>query len=213
MSITAIQNDGPSTQQPKSAIAVYCRSAVNMRRKARTESFTVLSYDNVRENGVTAKAAVLGPQSSLRCRLAAWTPTQCDLPCTIWLTTAFHLAATEETLQLAADQLGVYILRYRPVNPSASGSSKITCEWSPGLGHRRRAIRCDVVPFEMMKLRMLNGSQFSSPICYLGAGDTIADTMTPTRFTGAVRRRCLMNKRRRCHAVEGTDIWKGSANC
>ncbi len=55
-----IQNDLAHPQQPKSAIG-YIVEALNMRREQGLKAFTVLSCDNVRENGHVAKAAVLGP--------------------------------------------------------------------------------------------------------------------------------------------------------
>ncbi len=81
------------------------------------------------------------------------------------------------------------ILRYRrePFRQWVIEDSAFV-EWSPGLGYRRRAIRCNVVPFEMMKLRMLNGSHsFLAYLGYLGRYDTIADTMTNPAYRRAAR--------------------------
>lgn len=180
-----IQNDLAHPQQPKSAIG-YIVEALNMRREQGLKAFTVLSCDNVRENGHVAKAAVLGLAKARDAALAAWIADNVTFPCT--MVDRIVPAATEETLQLVADQLGVY-------DPCA-----IACEpfrqWviednfvngRPDWDTVGAQFVADVVPFEMMKLRMLNGSHsFLAYLGYLGGYDTIADTMT-TRLTGARR--------------------------
>ncbi|EAZ5194882.1 hypothetical protein JS43_12370 [Salmonella enterica subsp. enterica serovar Rissen] len=65
-----IQNDLAHPQQPKSAIG-YIVEALNMRREQGLKAFTVLSCDNVRENGHVAKAAVLGLAKARDAALAA----------------------------------------------------------------------------------------------------------------------------------------------
>lgn len=95
-----------------------------MRREQGLKAFTVLSCDNVRENGHVAKAAVLGTAKARDAALAAWIADNVTFPCT--MVDRIVPAATEETLQLVADQLGFMILALSPANPSASGSSKIT---------------------------------------------------------------------------------------
>ncbi|MCJ8728017.1 fructuronate reductase, partial [Escherichia coli] len=96
-------------------------------------------------------------------------------------------AATPETLQEIADQLGVY-------DPCA-----IACEpfrqWviednfvngRPDWDKVGAQFVADVVPFEMMKLRMLNGSHsFLAYLGYLGGYETIADTMTNPAYRKA----------------------------
>lgn len=56
-----IQHDIVNPQSPKSAIG-YIVEALALRRKQGLKAFTVLSCDNVRENGHVAKAAVPGWQ-------------------------------------------------------------------------------------------------------------------------------------------------------
>lgn len=116
-----------------------------------------MSCDNVRENGHVAKVAVLGLAQARDPQLAAWIEENVTFPCT--MVDRIVPAATPETLQEIADQLGVY-------DPCA-----IACEpfrqWviednfvngRPDWDKVGAQFVADVVPFEMMKLRMLNGS-------------------------------------------------------
>lgn len=205
-----IQNDLAHPQQPKSAIG-YIVEALNMRREQGLKAFTVLSCDNVRENGHVAKAAVLGLAKARDAALAAWIADNVTFPCT--MVDRIVPAATEETLQLVADQLGVY-------DPCA-----IACEpfrqWviednfvngRPDWDTVGAQFVADVVPFEMMKLRMLNGSHsFLAYLGYLGGYDTIADTMTNPAYRRAALALMLDEQAPTLSMPEGTDL-EGYAN-
>lgn len=130
---------------------------MRLRREKGLKAFTVMSCDNVRENGHVAKVAVLGLAQARDPQLAAWIEENVTFPCT--MVDRIVPAATPETLQEIADQLGVY-------DPCA-----IACEpfrqWviednfvngRPDWDKVGAQFVADVVPFEMMKLRMLNGS-------------------------------------------------------
>ena len=135
----------------------YIVEALRLRREKGLKAFTVMSCDNVRENGHVAKVAVLGLAQARDPQLAAWIEENVTFPCT--MVDRIVPAATPETLQEIADQLGVY-------DPCA-----IACEpfrqWviednfvngRPDWDKVGAQFVADVVPFEMMKLRMLNGS-------------------------------------------------------
>ncbi len=65
----------------------------------------------------------------------------------------------------------------------------------------------DVVPFEMMKLRMLNGSHsFLAYLGYLGGYETIADTMTNPAYRNAARALMLNEQAPTLSMPEGTDL-------
>ena len=172
-----IKHDLENPTAPKSAIG-YIVEALRLRREKGLKAFTVMSCDNVRENGHVAKVAVLGLAQARDPQLAAWIEENVTFPCT--MVDRIVPAATPETLQEIADQLGVY-------DPCA-----IACEpfrqWviednfvngRPDWDKVGAQFVADVVPFEMMKLRMLNGSHsFLAYLGYLGGYETIADTMT-----------------------------------
>lgn len=117
-------------------------------------------------------------------------------------------AATPETLQEIADQLGVY-------DPCA-----IACEpfrqWviednfvngRPDWDKVGAQFVADVVPFEMMKLRMLNGSHsFLAYLGYLGGYETIADTMTNPAYRKAAFSLMMQEQAPTLSMPEGTDL-------
>ncbi|MGS9235684.1 fructuronate reductase, partial [Salmonella enterica subsp. enterica serovar Infantis] len=65
----------------------------------------------------------------------------------------------------------------------------------------------DVVPFEMMKLSMLNGSHsFLAYLGYLGGYDTIADTMTNPAYRRAALALMLDEPAPTLSMPKGTDM-------
>ncbi|EJO4622303.1 fructuronate reductase [Shigella flexneri] len=190
---------------PKSAIG-YIVEALRLRREKGLKAFTVMSCDNVRENGHVAKVAVLGLAQARDPQLAAWIEENVTFPCT--MVDRIVPAATPETLQEIADQLGVY-------DPCA-----IACEpfrqWviednfvngRPDWDKVGAQFVADVVPFEMMKLRMLNGSHsFLAYLGYLGGYETIADTMTNPDYRKAAFALMMQEQAPTLSMPEGTDL-------
>lgn len=65
----------------------------------------------------------------------------------------------------------------------------------------------DVVPFEMMKLRMLNGSHsFLAYLGYLGGYETIADTVTNPAYRKAAFALMMQEQAPTLSMPEGTDL-------
>ncbi|WP_313436260.1 fructuronate reductase [Atlantibacter hermannii] len=200
-----IQHDLAYPNEPKSAIG-YIVEALRLRREQGLNAFTVMSCDNVRENGHVARAAVLGLAQARDPALAAWIETHVTFPCT--MVDRIVPAATAETLDDIASQLGVY-------DPCA-----IACEpfrqWviednfvngRPDWDRVGAQFVEDVVPFEMMKLRMLNGSHsFLAYLGYLGGYDTIADTMTNPDYRAAALALMLREQAPTLSMPEGTDL-------
>ncbi|AFJ45891.1 fructuronate reductase [Shimwellia blattae] len=200
-----IQHDLAHPQQPKSAIG-YIVEALAMRRERGLPGFTVMSCDNLRENGHAAKAAVLGLAQARDPALAAWIAGHVTFPCT--MVDRIVPAVTEESLQQVADQLGVF-------DPCA-----IACEpfiqWviednfvngRPDWDKAGAQFVADVVPFEMMKLRMLNGSHsFLAYLGYLGGYETISDTMTNPAYRKAARALMLNEQAPTLSMPQGTDL-------
>ena len=205
-----IKNDLANPQQPKSAIG-YIVEALDMRRQQGAKAFTVLSCDNLRENGHAAKAAVMGLAKARSAELAAWIAENVTFPCT--MVDRIVPAATEEMLQQVAEQLGVY-------DPCA-----IACEpfrqWviednfvngRPDWDKVGAQFVADVVPFEMMKLRMLNGSHsFLAYLGYLAGYESIADTMTNPAYRQSALALMLDEQAPTLSMPEGTDL-AGYAN-
>ncbi|EHQ8142449.1 fructuronate reductase [Escherichia albertii] len=200
-----IKHDLENPTTPKSAIG-YIVEALRLRREKGLKAFTVMSCDNVRENGHVAKVAVLGLAQARDPQLAAWIEENVTFPCT--MVDRIVPAATPETLQEIADQLGVY-------DPCA-----IACEpfrqWviednfvngRPDWDKVGAQFVADVVPFEMMKLRMLNGSHsFLAYLGYLGSYETIADTMTNEDYRKAAFALMMQEQAPTLSMPEGTDL-------
>jgi len=200
-----IKHDLANPGTPKSAIG-YIVQALHLRREQGLAAFTVMSCDNVRENGHVAKVAVLGLAQARDPQLAQWIEANATFPCT--MVDRIVPAATPETLQEIADQLGVY-------DPCA-----IACEpfrqWviednfvngRPDWDSVGAQFVADVVPFEMMKLRMLNGSHsFLAYLGYLGGYETIADTMTNPAYRKAAFALMMQEQAPTLSMPEGTDL-------
>lgn len=142
--------------------------------------------DNVRENGYVAKVAVLGLVQARDSQLAVWIEENVIFSCI--MVDRIVSAATLEILQEIVDQLGVY------------DSCVIVCE-----SFRQWVIEdnfvngrsdwdkvgvqfvVDVVSFEMMKLRMLNGSYFFlAYFGYFGGYEIIVDIVINSVYRKAV---------------------------
>ncbi|WEF28939.1 fructuronate reductase [Klebsiella aerogenes] len=181
-----IQHDIAHPHQPKTAIG-YIVEALDMRRQQGLKAFTVLSCDNLRENGHVARVAVMRLARTRSSVLAAWIAQNVTFPCT--MVDRIVPAATEETRQLIAEQLGVYDpcgIACEPFRQWVIEDNFVNGrpEWDKvGVQFVE-----DVVPFEMMKLRMLNGSHsFLAYIGYLGGYETIADAMTNPAYQRAAQ--------------------------
>ncbi|MEI6859898.1 MAG: fructuronate reductase [Shewanella sp.] len=200
-----IQQDLLTPQAPVSAIG-YIVEALRLRRKKGISPFTVLSCDNVQNNGKVAKAAVIGLAKLLDIELAEWIEANVTFPCT--MVDRIVPAATDETLKLIESTLGV-------ADPCA-----IACEefrqWviednfvngRPDWDSAGAEFVSNVVPFEEMKLRMLNGSHsFLAYLGYLGGYPHISDTMTNTDYRTAVYQLMMTEQAPTLNVPEGTDL-------
>ncbi|ORM64302.1 fructuronate reductase [Pantoea rodasii] len=171
-----IQHDLAHPAAPKSAIG-FIVEALRVRRERGMGPFTVLSCDNLRDNGHVARAAVVGLAQLRDAQLAKWIGENVTFPSS--MVDRIVPAVTDETRQEICDLLGV-------ADPCG-----VACEpfrqWviednfvngRPDWDHVGAQFVADVAPFEMMKLRMLNGSHsFLAYLGYLGNCETIADTM------------------------------------
>ncbi|EMM3430010.1 fructuronate reductase [Klebsiella aerogenes] len=200
-----IKEDLENPNQPKSAIG-YIVAALKMRLEKGTGPVTILSCDNVRENGHVAKSAVLGFAEAIDGTLKRWIEENVTFPCT--MVDRIVPAATSEALDEIAEQLGVY-------DPCA-----IACEpfrqWviednfvngRPDWNKVGAQFVKDVIPFELMKLRMLNGSH--SLLAYLGClggYETIADTMNNPMYKKCVSELMLKEQAITLDMPEGTDL-------
>ncbi len=189
---------------PTSAPGVLVE-ALHLRRLRGLPPFTVLSCDNIPENGDVVRNAVLGLATVRDPALANWIQQHVTFPNT--MVDRIVPAATAETLQEIADTLGV------------ADSCGIACEpfiqWvvedkfvagRPDWQVAGVQLVDDVLPFEEMKLRMLNGSHsYLSYLGYLAGYQHINDCMADENYR-LTARRLMMNEQAPTLRVTGIDL-------
>lgn len=168
-------------RSPKTAIG-YLVEALRRRYERGEAGFTVLSCDNLMENGKVAQNAVLGLAKRQSPDLTRWIEEKVTFPCT--MVDRIVPAVTEETRVRIAKLLG----KDDPCGVESETFSQWIIENKfiyprPKWEKAGATLVKDVRPFEQMKLRMLNGSH--SLLAYLGylAGfEYISDAMQDANF-------------------------------
>lgn len=200
-----IQHDLTHPGAPQSAIG-YIVEALRLRHEQNLPPFTVLSCDNLRDNGHVTRAAVLGLARARDAALAEWIAREVSFPCT--MVDRIVPAATEETLQEIASQLGVYdpcALACEPFRQWVIEDNFVNGR--PDWDLVGAQFVDDVAPFELMKLRMLNGSHsFLAYLGYLGGYQTIAETMDDPAFRRAALMLMLQEQAPTLTMPAGTDL-------
>ncbi|WP_368541823.1 mannitol dehydrogenase family protein [Enterobacter soli] len=185
-----IIHDLENPSEPHSAPGILVE-ALNRRRERGLPAFTVLSCDNIPDNGHVVKNAVLGMAHKRSAALADWISAHVSFPGT--MVDRIVPAATEESLAEITRELGVE-------DPCA-----ISCEpfiqWviednfvagRPAWEAAGVQMVQDVLPWEQMKLRMLNGSHsFLAYLGYLAGYAHINECMQDDDFRDAARRLML----------------------
>lgn len=163
--------------------------ALALRRAAGTPPFTVLSCDNLPENGRVARGVVLDLARLIDPALADWIADQGRFPATM-VDRIVPATRTEDVARVAAltgrrDEAPVL---HEPFRQWVVEDDFVAGQ-RPDLAAAGAEMVADVTPFEHMKLRMLNGTH--SALAYLGylAGhETIADTVADPVFAGFAER-------------------------
>jgi fructuronate reductase len=169
---------------PRSAIGFLTR-ALGLRRDAGMPPFTVLTCDNLPENGRLLRGLVLEFAGRIDADLAAWIATEGRFPCS--MVDRIVPATKPEDIARLTEMTGVADaapvmhepFRQWVIEDDFVGDAR------PDLGAVGVELVRDVAPYEMMKLRLLNGSH--SALAYLGylAGHaTIAETVADPVFAG-----------------------------
>lgn len=179
-----IRHDIDSPDEPHSAPGILVE-ALSRRRERGLLPFTVLSCDNIPDNGHVVKNAVLGMAEKRDPALAMWIREHVSFPGT--MVDRIVPAATDETLDEISRALGV-------ADPCG-----ISCEpfiqWviedrfvagRPAWETAGVQLVTDVRPWEEMKLRMLNGSHsFLAYLGYLSGFQHISECMHDEAFREA----------------------------
>ncbi len=182
-----IVHDLAHPDAPRSAPG-FLVAALARRHAAGTPPFTVLCSDNLPENGRVVRAVTLDLARRIDPTLADWIATEGRFPSTM-VDRIVPATKPEDIDRLTAltGTLDLSPVMHEPFRQWVV-EDDFVADARPDLGAVGVQLVEDVTPFELMKLRMLNGTH--SPLAYLGylAGhETIADTVDDPAFAAFCR--------------------------
>ncbi|MBP0999009.1 mannitol dehydrogenase family protein [Serratia fonticola] len=201
-----IVRDLANPHHPQSAVGVIV-AALAQRKAAGQSAFSVMSCDNMPENGHVTRNVITTYAKALDPALATWIETHVTFPST--MVDRIVPAVTPDTLAQVAQQTGVQ-------DPAA-----VACEpfrqWviednfvagRPAWEQAGAELVSDVLPFEEMKLRMLNGSHsFLAYLGYLAGYPHISDCMQDEHY-GKAARHLMLAEQAPTLNTPGTDLEK-----
>ncbi|RJT27968.1 mannitol dehydrogenase family protein [Buttiauxella izardii] len=201
-----IAHDLANPQQPKSAPGVIVE-ALARRKAAGLPAFSVMSCDNMPENGHVTRNVITAYAQAINPELAQWIKANVTFPST--MVDRIVPAATAETLEQVAQATGV-------VDPVA-----IACEpfrqWviednfvagRPEWEKAGAELVKDVLPYEEMKLRMLNGSHsFLAYLGYLAGYQHISECMQDENYRRTAHA-LMLQEQAPTLKVQGVDLAK-----
>ncbi|MDN6115117.1 MAG: mannitol dehydrogenase family protein, partial [Enterobacterales bacterium] len=181
-----IAHDIKYPQQPTSAAGVIV-AALAKRRDLGLPAFTVMSCDNMPENGHVTHNVVCGLAAAQSPELAEWIEQNVTFPST--MVDRIVPAVTAETLDQIALQLGLR----DPAGVACEPFRQWVIEDNfvagrPAWERVGAELVNNVLPYEEMKLRMLNGSHsFLAYLGYLAGYAHINDCMQDENYRRAAR--------------------------
>lgn len=177
-----IRHDLDTPEAPRSAPGFIVR-ALQARREAGARPFTVMCCDNLPSNGRMARQVVLDFARLVDPALADWIAQTCTFPCT--MVDRIVPATTEADIERVAQLTGR--LDLSPVMHEPFRQWVVEDDFvdgaRPDLGAVGVELVEDVEPFELMKLRCLNGTHSSlAYLGYLAGYETISETVADTVY-------------------------------
>lgn len=200
-----IQHDLANLATPKSAIG-FLVSALQVRFTAGHKAFTLLSCDNLPNNGRVLEKVVTQFAEKVSSELATWIKTNATFPCT--MIDRIVPATTDEDRREIEARLGL------------RDEGMVVCEpftqWvvedkfadgRPAWDKVGVLMTDDVEAFEKIKLRLLNGSHSTMAYTgYLSGFQFIAEVMQQPAFVNLVKTYMAREAGETVHAPEGFDI-------
>jgi fructuronate reductase len=201
-----IVHDLANPHQPQSAPGVIVE-ALARRKAAGLPPFSVMSCDNMPENGHVTHNVITALADAISPELGAWIKANVTFPST--MVDRIVPAVTPETLALVEQATGV-------ADPAA-----VACEpfrqWviednfvagRPAWEKAGAELVKDVLPYEEMKLRMLNGSHsFQAYLGYLAGYQHISDCMQDENYRRTAHA-LMLNEQAPTLKVQGVDLGK-----
>lgn len=177
---------------PRSAPGFLVR-ALQRRRKAGVPPFTVLTCDNLPENGKLVRRAIIDLASEIDPALATWIAEQGRFPST--MVDRITPATKAEDIGRLAWKLGYKDeapVMCEPFRQWVIEDDFVTAygnDARPDLAAAGAELVRDVTAYEHMKLRMLNGTHSSlAYLGYLAGHETVSDAVTDPAFARFVKR-------------------------
>nr|WP_297459662.1 mannitol dehydrogenase family protein [uncultured Halomonas sp.] len=200
----AIAHDIAHPQSPRTAPGLLVE-ALARRHAAGTPPFTVLSCDNMPDNGKRTRAAVIELARHRSTALAEWIARDVAFPCSMVdrIVPAMTEADEARLHELGIDDPAAVVCEAFSQWVIEDDFPQGRPDWAP----EGVQMVADVAPFETMKLRMLNGSH--SLLAYLGALDnieTVFDAVRRPEFTALLRRYMRVEAAPTLAMPEGTDL-------
>lgn len=185
-----IAADLQNPHQPVSAVGVVVE-ALARRKNAGLPAFTVMSCDNMPENGHVMRNVTCAYARAVSSELADWIEANVTFPST--MVDRIVPAVTADTLSKIEQITGVR----DPAGVACEPFRQWVIEDNfvagrPAWEKAGAELVADVIPFEEMKLRMLNGSHsFLAYLGYLAGFAHINDCMADSALRDAARRLML----------------------
>lgn len=183
-----IIHDLQTPDAPRTAIGFLVHALARRRAKGQA-AFTVLSCDNLPDNGALTRRVVLAFANALSPDLAQWIDTHARFPST--MVDRITPATTDADIAALADRTGYLdtaCVMHEPFRQWVVEDDFVDDD-RPAWDVAGAQFVTDVAAFEAMKLRCLNGAH--STLAYLGylAGyDTIAQTVSDPHFAALLDR-------------------------
>lgn len=199
-----IAADLQNPHQPKSAPGVVVE-ALARRKAAGLAPFSVMSCDNMPENGHVMRNVTCAYARAVDSELAAWIEANVSFPST--MVDRIVPAVTAETLDKIAQITGVR----DPAGVACEPFRQWVIEDNfvagrPAWEKAGAELVSDVVPFEEMKLRMLNGSHsFLAYLGYLAGYQHINDCMEDEHYRRAAKA-LMLQEQAPTLKVKGVDL-------
>lgn len=196
--------DLQNPQQPKSAPGVIVE-ALARRKAAGLPAFTVMSCDNMPENGHVVRNVVCAYARAVSAELGDWIAQNVTFPST--MVDRIVPAVTADTLDKIEQLTGVR----DPAGVACEPFRQWVVEdnFVAGRPEWEKAgaeLVADVVPFEEMKLRMLNGSHsFLAYLGYLAGYQHINECMEDENYRRAAHA-LMLNEQAPTLKVQGVDL-------
>ena len=182
-----ILQDLTDPDTPRSAIG-FLVSALDRRRRADLPPFTIMSCDNLPSNGDTARDIVQRFADLVDPALGRWIDDHVAFPNT--MVDRIVPATTDADRDAVAAALG-----FRDAWPVVTERFRqwviedAFCNGRPFWGGVGAQLVSDVAPFELMKLRLLNGAHSSlAYLGYLAGYETVSDAMADPNMAAFIRR-------------------------